>query len=101
MTGPFIAHETVLQCSDCSSAFTSDSLLDLVQSRCNVAYDVMVFVGRSLFQRFRTAREVQDELLDRNVSLSLSEIDYLGRKFITYLAAGIVRPHRESGRPCN
>ena len=92
MTGPFIAHETVLQCSDCSSAFTSDSLLDLVQSRCNVAYDVMVFVGRSLFQRFRTAREVQDELLDRNVSLSLSEIDYLGRKFITYLAAG----HRQA-----
>lgn len=88
MTGPFVAHETVLQCPACSSVFASEALLGLAPSCCNVAYDVLVFVGRALFQRYRTAREIKEELLSRNLRLSISEIDYLGRKFVTYLAAG-------------
>jgi hypothetical protein len=92
MTGPFIAHETVLQCPTCSTSFASDALLRLVTNRCNVAYDVLVFVGRALFQRYRTAKEIKDELKDRNVRLSLSEIDYLGRKFVVYLATA----HRQA-----
>jgi len=88
MTGPFLAHETVFQCLDCSATFASDALLRLAPSRCNVAYDVLVFVGRALFQRYRTTQEVKDELLARNVRLSISEIDYLGRKFVTFLANG-------------
>jgi hypothetical protein len=86
MTGPFIAHETVLQCLDCSRVFGSDALLHLVASRCNVAYDVLVFVGQALFQRYRTTKEVHTELAARNVQLCTSEINYLGRKFISYLA---------------
>lgn len=54
--------------------------------RCNVAFDVLVFVGRALFQRHRNLEEVQAELMASNVRLCTSEIDYLGRKFITYLA---------------
>ncbi len=92
MTGPFIAHEKVFECQACSATFASDALLRLVAKRCKVAYDVLAFVGRALFQRYRTAREVKDELSARNVRLSTSEIDYLGRKFITYLAAG----HRQA-----
>lgn len=86
MTGPFIAHETVAQCSVCSRVFHSDTLLRLVGSRCNVAYDVLVFVGQALFRRHRNSQEVRAELIARNVRLSISEIEYLGRKFITYLA---------------
>ena len=86
MTGPFIAHETVLQCSACGAVFGSDVLLHLVPARSNVAYDVMVFVGRALFQRHRTTEEIRTELGARNVRLSASEVDYLGRKFIMYLA---------------
>lgn len=86
MTGPFIAHETVLQCLDCCRVFGSDALLHLVASRCNVAYDVLVFVGQALFQRYRTTEEVRTELAARNVQLCTSEINYLGRKFISYLA---------------
>lgn len=88
MIGPFIAHETVAQCSACSRAFHSDTLLRLVGSRCNVAFDVLVFVGQALFRRHRTSREVRAELIARNVRLSTSEIEYLGRKYITYLAVG-------------
>jgi hypothetical protein len=58
----------------------------MVGARCNVAYDVLVFVGEALFRRHRNSREVRCELIARNVRLSISEIEYLGRKFVTYLA---------------
>ena len=88
MIGPFIAHETVKQCPACTSTFNSETLLRLVASRCNVAYDVLVFVGELLFHRYRNAQEVRPELLACNVRISNSEIDYLGGKYITYLALG-------------
>ncbi len=86
MLGPFVAHETLAQCAACSRTFHSDTLLRLAASRSNVAHDVLVFVGQALFRRHRCSREVRAELIARNVRLSTSEIDYLGRKFITLLA---------------
>ena len=85
MTGPFVARETLLQCPECRIVSSSEQLKSLVSPRCNVAYDVLVFVGRALFQRFRTSSEIQAELVERNVFISASEIHYLGRKFITLL----------------
>jgi hypothetical protein len=79
MTGPFIAHETLTRCPVCSRTFHSDNLLRLVASRSNVAYDVLVFVGQALFQRHRNSQEVRAELIARNVRLSVSEVEYLGR----------------------
>lgn len=87
MTGPFVAHETVGFCHDCNRTFTSESLRALVPKHCNVAYDLLVFVGKALFRRHRTVEEVCGELLTRNIRLSPSEIGYLGRKFILLLAA--------------
>jgi len=92
MIGPFVARETVAQCNHCSRTFFSDSLLRIVASRCNVAYDILVFVGRAMFQRHRNSQEIRTELIARNVRLSISEIEYLGRKFVTYLALG----HRQA-----
>jgi hypothetical protein len=92
MIGPFLARETVARCALCSRTFHSDTLLRLVASRCNVAYDVLVFAEEALFRRHRNAREVRSELMARNVRLSISEIEYLGRKFVTYLASG----HRQA-----
>ncbi len=92
MTGPFIAHETILQCPACARIFASDAMLRLVPSRCNIAYDVLVFVGQALFRKHRTTEEVRTELTARNVRICASEVDYLGRKFITYLALG----HRQA-----
>lgn len=92
MTGPFVAHETLLNCPHCNRVFTSQSLRRLVAKHCNVAWDVVVFVGKSLFQRHRTTEQVRRDLQTRHVTLSPSEIEYLGRKFITYLAFG----HRQA-----
>lgn len=85
MTGPFVAHETLLQCPECRIVSSSEQLQRIVSPRCNTAYDVLVFVGRALFQRFRTSSEIRAELIERNVFISTSEIHYLGRKFITLL----------------
>lgn len=86
LTGPFVAHEILLYCPACSRVFDSEALLRLVPPRCNVAYDVMVFIGRGLFLRYRSTDELRLELLNRNVRLCPSEVDYLGRKFILFLA---------------
>jgi hypothetical protein len=86
MTGPFIAHETILECRPCSKTFKTGALLRIVPPHCNVAYDVMVFIGRALFLKHRSTEEVRAELADRNIRLCASEVDYLGRKFITFLA---------------
>jgi len=92
MTGPFIAHETLLNCPHCNRSFSSQALRRLVGKHCTVAWDVVVFVGQSLFQRHRTTEQVRRELQTRHVTLSPSEIEYLGRKFIIYLALG----HRQA-----
>ncbi len=87
MTGPFVAHETVGCCHDCDRTFRSEALLQIVPKHCNVAYDLLVFVGQALFRRYRTVQEIRSELIPRNIRLSPSEIGYLGRKFIMLLAA--------------
>lgn len=92
MTGPFIAHETLTQCPGCHRAFGSDALQQLVPRCCNVGYDLLVFVGQALFRRHLSVYEVRVELVVRNIRLSPSAIDYLGKKFITQLALA----HREA-----
>ena len=92
MTGPLIAHETIMQCPSCGKVFGAHALLRLVPPRSNVAYDVMVFVGRSMYQRHRTTEEIRGQLATRNVFLSSSEINYLGRRFIFCLA----RAHQQA-----
>lgn len=86
LTGPFIAHETVLECRSCSKIFKADALPQMVQPRCNVAYDVIVFIGRALFLKHRSTQEVLGDLNSRNIRICASEVDYLGRKFISFLA---------------
>ena len=92
MTGPFYAHETVLYCKKCGSVFESKSLKTLVGKHCNVGWDLLVYVGRSLFQRYQTTNQILRDLNTRNIDLSPSEIEYLGRKFITFLATA----HRQA-----
>lgn len=87
ITGPLIAHETLYKCPVCTKIYNSDALRNIVQGHCKFAYDILVIVGQALFQRHRTIEEVRIELLDHNVRISTSEISYLGRKFIMFLAA--------------
>ena len=74
-------------CHDCDRIFASEALQSIVPKRCNVAYDLLIFVGQALFRRYRTVQEIRTELITRNIRLSPSEIGYLGRKFIIFLAA--------------
>jgi hypothetical protein len=84
--GEFIAHERIAQCVRCKSTYSSDQLTQLVPKRCKFGFDVLVYVGKALFLRHRCNNEIIDELASRNIYISSSEIDYLGKKFIVYLS---------------
>lgn len=92
--GRFTAHETLLHCEHCpnDTRYSADSLRQLVPSGCTFGYDVLTFVGKALFLRHRQAQEIIEELRTRQVRLSPSEVGYLGKKFIVYLALA----HRQS-----
>ena len=86
------AHEIVLKCSACKSSYISEDLLTLVPRRSRFGYDIIVYIGKSMFLKSRNEREIREKLKAKGVKISLSEIAYLARKFIVYLAIA----HRES-----
>ncbi len=92
--GRFTAQETLLHCGHCANdtLYGAESLSQLLPSGCTYGYDVLVFVGRALFLRHRPTEEIIEELRARQVQLSPSEVGYLGRKFVAYLALA----HRQS-----
>jgi hypothetical protein len=91
--GCLTAHETLLQCGHCQNptVYASSDLSRLAPPGCTVGYDVLVWVGQALFLRDRRTEDVVEELSARHVHLSLSEVGYLGKKFVVYLALA----HRE------
>lgn len=90
--GTFTAKETILECPECHSIYASRELRNLIAPSCNFGYDVLVHIGKSLFLRYRNEREIQNELKKRNITISRSEITYLAKRFIVYLAIA----HKES-----
>ena len=86
--GHFIAHETQGYCPHCADrpVFLAEELHQLVPPGARYGYDVMVQVGEALFLRCRNGKEIRRELGEKSIDISLREIDYLGRRFIVYLA---------------
>ena len=84
--GPFYANETILKCPQCNKGFHSEEIQSLVPYKCKFGFDVMVYVGKALFTKFRGVREIIEELAVRNITISDREISFLGKKFIIYLA---------------
>lgn len=86
--GALTIQETLLRCNGChlDTVYCSEELARLVPPRCTFGYDVLVYVGKALFQRYRTSAEIRGELAAMNVTISASEIHHLGRIFIIYLA---------------
>ena len=82
--------ETV--CIDCGKIFKSEELQRLVAPKSTFGFDIMVFIGEALFKRCCNGCSIKNQLAEKNISLSLREIDYLGKRFIIYLALA----HRES-----
>ena len=83
--GDFIAHETVCYCPGCGEVFHSTELRSLIPGNCNFGYDIIVFIGESLFLGCRNYREIRLELQRRNVQISESEMAFLAKKFVLYL----------------
>ncbi len=90
--GNFIGHETVYYCQNCGHVFHSKELRNLIPENCNFGYDIIVFIGKSLFLKSRNYQEIRLELHQRNVHISESEIAFLAKKFVLYL--GLI--HRSS-----
>ena len=86
--GSFTARETQLYCDQChdGTVYHSQDLPRLVPNGCSFGYDVMIHIGQALFLRHRNHKEIIEELFSKNIRISSSEIDHLGKKFITYLA---------------
>lgn len=92
--GGFTARETLRHCGQCPhpTIYAAEELDQLAPAGGTFGYDVMVFVGQGLFRRQRRAQEIVEELRARHVRISRSEVGYLARKFVVYLALA----HRQS-----
>ncbi len=90
--GEFLARNTVLECPRCGSIYTSKKLEELVSPGCNQGYDILVYVGKSIFLKHRNEKEIKTEFERRGITISLRGISYLAKKFIVYLAIA----HRQS-----
>ena len=85
--GEFTAHETVSCCRRCTTTYHSAELRSLIPQHGNFGYDVIVFVGQSLFLRCRNYQEIRLELEQKNIRISESTIAFLSRKFVLYIGA--------------
>jgi len=83
--GTFYAYETKLICRVCKHNYGT-TLTKIVPAKCRFGFDVIEYVGKALFIRYRQDAEIQEELKEKNIAISLREIAYLGEKFIVYLA---------------
>jgi hypothetical protein len=84
-TGPFIAHETILVCPDNGEIHRCKDLQRLVPHKGTYGYDVLVYVGKSLLLRSMNEQAIKKELQLKGIDISVSEIRFLGQKFIAYL----------------
>ena len=86
--GHFIAHEALRYCPSCDDQpiIVSEELRQIVPPGGCYAYDVIVTVGQAMFVQCCSTKEIQSQLGEKNINISLREIDYLGQRFIVYLA---------------
>jgi hypothetical protein len=84
--GQFEALETQRHCPRCGEIYRSEELRALSPQRGQFGFDVIAHIGRALFVHCRSERAVQAELTGGNIPISISEISFLGKRFIVYLA---------------
>ncbi len=63
----------------------------MTPQRGQFGFDVIEYIGKALFVQCRNELAVQADLAARNIPISTSEIGFLGKRFIVYLALA----HRE------
>lgn len=83
--GEFMAIETQTACKHCKVVFRSEQLRKLTPRRGKYGFDVIEHIGKALFLNCRNESDIQAELSSKNISISNSEIGFLGKRFIIYL----------------
>jgi hypothetical protein len=96
LIGDFVAWETKLHCPRCDLRFGSEQLVRLVPKGGKFGYDVLVYAGKEFFLRCRNAKEIASELKEKNIRISTSEVTYLARKFVMYLAVAHRKVQRKT-----
>jgi hypothetical protein len=84
--GQFLAREFIYHCVRCRLTVGSEELTGLVPSGCNIGYDVLVYVGKAFFQESLDNKQIVENLREKNINVCRSEISYLAKKFIIYMA---------------
>jgi len=86
--GEFKANQFIYYCPHCNCGVTyvSEELKTVVPKYCNFGYDIIVYVGKAVYQRYRTSSEIVTELAELNVKISASTVNLLATRFIVYLA---------------
>jgi len=84
--GGFFAREFRYSCPRCGLVVGSEELRRLVPQRCNIGYDVLAYVGEAFFLGSRDNKQIVESLREKNVNICRSEVSYLAKKFIVYLA---------------
>jgi len=84
--GQFEALETQRHCSRCGDRYRSQELRSLTPHRGQFGFDVIAFIGTAMFVHCRNELTIQADLAARNIPISTSEIGFLGKRFIIYLA---------------
>ena len=90
--GEFKAIEIQTFCHCCNRVYHAEDLLSLTPHRGKFGFDVIEYIGKALFVHCRNERDIQADLAMKNIPISVSEIAFLGKRFIVYL----VLAHRES-----
>lgn len=90
--GEFKAVEIQTCCNHCDIVYRSEELRSLTPHRGKYGFDIIEYIGKALFLHCRNERDIQSDLAIKNIPISLSEIAFLGKRFIVYL----VLTHRES-----
>lgn len=84
--GEFRAWETIKQCRTCKKIYPCEDLKSLAPYRCTYGFDVIVYIGMAVFVSHKNDAVVQQELAEKNISISLRQIGYLSKRFIVYLS---------------
>jgi hypothetical protein len=90
--GELTAVEAQTRCCHCDRIHRSKQLRLLTPHRGTYGFDVIEYIGKSLFLHCRNELDIQAHLAKKNIPISISEIAFLGKRFIVYIALA----HRES-----
>jgi len=93
--GEFQAVEIQKKCTLCQIIYRSEELRALTPHGGKFGFDVIEFIGTALFIRCCNESQIQSELALRNVTISESEISFLGKRFIVYLMLAHRACHEE------